>query len=126
MAYIAEKDNVGKKTIDVLDLNRKRKNENKFRDNLPGKRGNILSYFRKEIRRYERLKDDLSRFRLCEAEQPDSNLKPAIDDLKIKIDKKIQGITKQFLSYSAEFSGMCIFWLNNDTPFADDFIGVAV
>lgn len=122
MVYIAGKDNTGERTIKVLDLNRTRKNKKKFRDNLPGKRGNILLSFKKEIRLYEQLKDDMGRYRLSQAEHPELNLQPAIDDLDLKISRKRQSITKQFLSHSAEFSGMCLFWLQNDTELANDFI----
>jgi len=122
MAYIAGKDDAGEKTIYVLDLNRIRKNEKGFKDNLPGKRGNILFSFKKEISQYEKLKDDFRRYRLSQAEHPEANLQPAIDDLELEIDKKRQGITKQFLSHTAEFSGMCLFWLKNDTDFENDFL----
>lgn len=125
MAYIAEKDDTGKKTIGVLDLNRIRKNEKEFKDNLPGKRGDKLVLFKKEISQYEKLKDDLGRYRLSQAEHPELKFQPPIDDLELKLGKKRQAITKQFLSHTAEFSGMCLFWLENDTDFANDFIGMA-
>lgn len=124
MAYIAEKDDTGKKTIKVLDLNRIRKNEKIFRDNLPGKRGDILFYFQKEIRKYGRLKEELDRYRSVLAEQPRAGLQATIDGWELKIAQKKQGITKQFLSHTAEFSGMCLFWLKNDTDFENEFIGL--
>lgn len=121
-----EKENVrGEKTIKVLDLNRTRKNKKEFKDNLPGKRGLVLSNFKKEIRNYEKLKEDLCTFRLSQAKNSEARLQAAIEDQKLEVDKKRQIITKIFLSYDSEFSGMCLFWLKNETGLENEFVGQA-
>ncbi len=124
MVHIAQanEDVKGKKTIEVLDLNRDRKNEKEFKDNLPGKRGLVLSNFKKELRKYEKLKEDLQTYRLSQVRNPNANLQAAIEEHELEADRKRQIITELFLSYNSEFSGMCLFWLKNETRFENEFL----
>jgi len=117
----------GNKTIDVLDLNRIRKNNNKIIDNLPNKRGDILFSFKKELEKYNFLKTILTQNRSTLAELPsDVNLQKLIDERDSNINEKRESIKKRFLSKSAEFSGMCRYWLKYDTDVENDFIEVDV
>ncbi len=125
MIHVTSLNDTGKKTIHILDLNRIRKNEKTIKDYLPRKRGSVLNNFKKEIRKYEGYKEKLLTFKLALAASPDANLHADINSLESNISKTRELIKEQFLSYTAEFSGMCLFWLKNDTGFENDFIGVA-
>ncbi|MGR3178237.1 MAG: hypothetical protein ACUZ8E_09295 [Candidatus Anammoxibacter sp.] len=123
MVHIAPKDETGCKTIKILDLNRIRKNKKETKDPLPRKRGSILNNFKKEIEGFNLLKIKLHSFRVSLAALPnDNNLKKMVDDTESVANNKRDNIKERFLSMTAQFSGMCAFWLKNDTDLANDFI----
>ncbi len=124
MVFIVPKDDdgIGKKTIDILDLNRERKNEKMPKDYLPHKRGCTLFDFKKEIENFNLLKLQLNSNRCTLASLPgNANLQKLVDDNESVVKKKRDNIKERFLSNTAEFSGMCLFWLKNDTGLEDDF-----
>ena len=86
------------------------------------KRGRVLNNFKKDIKDYKKKKEYLSRFRSVQAESPKAGLQEDIEFSKSDIDKAKEIIKAKFLLYTAEFSGMCLFWLKNDTNLEIDFI----
>ncbi len=125
MVYIEPKDyeGIGEKTIDVLDLNRIRKNVKITKDNLPHKRGLVLSDFKKEIENFKLSKTQLNSNRSSLAALPNNaSLQELVDEQESAMNKKRDNIKKRFLSKAAEFSGMCLFWLKHDTDLENDFI----
>jgi len=120
-------DGVGEKTIMILDLNRKRKNKEIVKDFLPYKRGCVLSEFREELEKFHQLKGNLNSYRSTLATKPDNKfLKKIVLENESEVKKKLDIIRERFLSKSAQFSGMCNYWLVYDTPFKNDFIEGAV
>jgi uncharacterized protein (TIGR02646 family) len=119
-----EGDDTGKVTIDILDLNRIRKNKKIVKDNLPGKRGSVLLRFKNEIKKYEGHKEKISTFRSAyiRMASPDVGLKGEIDQLQTEANKQKDVIYAHYLSDKSEFSGMCRFWLKNETELQDDFL----
>lgn len=119
-------DGVGEKTIKILDLNRERKNEEIEKDNLPHKRGSVLSEFKNELDRFNVLKKNLNNYRVTLIKRPGiEDLKKLVDENESVINKKRENIRERFLAKNAQFSGMCTYWLRYDTDLEDDFIVVA-
>lgn len=122
MVFMTYLDDFGRITIHVPDLNRKRKNENAFKDQLVRKRGIVLKKFKNELQKYKERRDQLLTFKQANTRSPDVSLRGYIRSLEPEINKMIEQILTQFLSYTAEFSGMCLFWLKNDTDLGNDFL----
>lgn len=125
MVHIVNSDDTGKKTIKVLDLNRIRKNDETIRDPLPRKRGSVLHNFKNKIQEYKKDKEKLLMFKQAHVESSNVNLQAEINSLESTINKAKENITEQFLSHTAEFSGMCSFWLKNEMTLENDFLGAA-
>jgi 5-methylcytosine-specific restriction endonuclease McrA len=114
---------IGEKTIMILDLNRKIKNDKVLKDFLPRKRGDVLSDFRKELEKYRLAKSGLMNFIWTLANSPNNEpLKKLIDETESSVNLKRKNIKERFLSQRAQFSGMCSFWLKNDSEFENDFV----
>lgn len=128
MVYIEPKNDegIGEKTIDILDLNRIRKNVKITKDYLPYKRGSNLSDFINEIENYKQSKTKLNLHRSALVSVPDNvQLGKLIDDEETVVGKIRDNIKERFLSKTAEFSGMCLFWLKHYTELENDFIDEA-
>ena len=122
LAHVKDQDKKGENSINVYDLNRQRVNKTKFRDNLPCKRGLVLGDLKNELKTYEKQLEDLDHYVAVQYREPDIDLADCITRLQSKIKKRVENIYSRFFSVSSEFSGMCKFWLKNETDLEDDFI----
>lgn len=122
LSVTKDNEGFGEKTIKILDLNRRIKNEEIMKDFLPIKRGSVLFQFKKELKNYIKIKNKLDGFRATSTNlNNNKDLKSLIDNTNSELDKKKDTITKLFLSKESQFCGMCMFWLKNDTELEDDF-----
>lgn len=128
IVHVVPKDDngIGEKTINILDLNRLGKNKDEFRDNLTNKRGNVLSEFKKELENFNLLKKELTKHRENSVLYPNNtDAKKVVDDMEINLNSKRDKIRGRFLLDRAQFSGMCSFWLKNDSDLENDLIEAA-
>lgn len=125
LVFIHPKDDksIGQNSINILDLNRNRKNIDVIKDILPHKRGSVLTLFIKELESFILLKDKLERWRIIMVERPDdADLRNGIVGVESDTSKKRDTIIERFLSNRAQFSGMCSFWLKYATDLEGYFI----
>lgn len=123
LVLITSSDNYGINTIDVLDLNRIRKNEKAPKDYLPRKRGDVLNKFKNDIEIYVKDKTELNLHKSASMLSANAGFQEHITSMESDINKKREVIKERYLSYSAEFSGMCLFWLENYMDLRNDFPG---
>lgn len=124
MVHIAPTDDAGNISIIVYDLNRSNTNKKSDKDPFPRKRGSVLKNFKDAIENYEGKKNDLLTYNIAQMKSTNANLQSEINSMESELNDIKVSMKENYLSYTAEFSGMCSFWLKNETSLENEFINV--
>ena len=124
MVFLNNSSELGKSTIFISDLNRKRHNEEDSEDFLILKRGHKLKQFIKEVSKYVNWVE-LYELNVSNLHRLSKEHQEIMSEQKNNIEKKLSNICSQFLSDSSEFSGMCRWWFENEYELSHEFERIA-